>query len=47
MPPSTYASQISNGGLVGLGIMMPTGEPDLFDGLKPQGQPGAAIYSGM
>ena len=47
MPPSTYASQMSNGGLVGLGIMMPTGEPDLFDGLKPQGQPGSAIYSGM
>ena len=47
MAPSPYAPQTAQGGLVGLGIMMPTGETDLFDGLRPQGQNGAAIYSGM
>ena len=33
-PTSTFVSQGSEGGLVGLGIVMPTGESDLFNGLR-------------
>ena len=47
LPPLTYISRMSTSELVGLGIALPSGEPDLLDGLKPHGQPGSTIYSSM
>lgn len=45
--PSTYVPQMVNGGLVGLGIMMPNGDGELYNGLMPLDKTGPAIYSGM